>query len=247
MGGFMNANRYQRQILVNELGQKGQELLSKKHAIIIGAGGLGSNSANLLIRMGIGRVDIIDYDIIDITNLHRTSVFSEYDIGKSKASILQERLQSVNTNVAVKGINQRVNSENIGSFIQNADIILDGTDSISLRLLINEKSVQDNIPWVYAGVNETIGMVMGILPNKTPCFQCITQNIPDSRNKEIPVLGSLPAMIAAIQCNEAIKILLERQTRGLLIYDVWNQRFDSMNIERNPCCPTCGKKIDKSL
>ena len=239
---MMSTDRYRRQILVKELGQKGQEQLARKHAIVIGGGGLGSHSANLLVRMGIGSIDIIDDDIIDITNLHRTSVFSEHDVGKSKALILQEKLQSVNTKVRIKGINQKVTSENIWSFVQHADVIVDGTDSIALRLLINDISIQHNLPWVYAGVYETVGMVMGILPKKTPCFQCIAQDIPESRAQEIPVLGSLPATIAAIQCNEAIKLLLGRQPAGLLIYDVWNQCFDAMDIKRNPDCTMCGKK-----
>jgi adenylyltransferase/sulfurtransferase len=192
--------------------------------------------------MGIGSIDIIDDDIVDITNLYRTSVFSEYDIGKSKALSLEERLQFVNRKVQVKGINQKVTSKNIWSFVQQADVIIDGTDSIPLRLLINDISIKHNIPWVYAGVYGTIGMVMGILPKKTSCFQCIAQNIPTSKDQEIPVFGSLPAMIAAIQCNETIKILLGRQPAGLLIYDVWNQCFDLMDIKRNPYCPMCGKK-----
>jgi molybdopterin/thiamine biosynthesis adenylyltransferase len=85
-------------------------------------------------------------------------------------------------------------------------------------------------------------MVMGILPKKTPCFQCITQNIPDLSAYETPVFGSLPATIAAIQINETIKVLLGRQPSGLIIYDVWNQRFDTLDIKRNPDCPMCGKK-----
>lgn len=238
----MGQDRYRRQILVKGFGQKSQKLLSSKHAILIGGGGLGSNSANLLIRMGIGSIDIIDYDTIDKTNLHRTSVFSEQDIGKSKALILQERLQSVNTDVQVKGINKKVTSTNIKSLVQHANVIIDGTDNIPLRLLINETAIKHKIPWVYAGVYETIGMVMAILPKKTACFQCITPNIPDSKTQEIPVLGSLPATIAAIQCNETIKVLLGKQPAGLLIYDVWNQCFDILDVKRNPCCPICGKK-----
>jgi molybdopterin/thiamine biosynthesis adenylyltransferase len=238
----MNIDRYRRQTLVKEFGQKGQEILAKKHAIIIGGGGLGSHSANLLTRIGIGRIDIIDDDVVDITNLHRTSVFSEQDIGKSKTLILEEKLRAVNTKVHVIGINQKVTVENIWPLVQYADVIIDGTDSIPLRLLINDISIQHNIPWVYAGVYETIGMVMGILPKKTSCFQCITQEIPKSGLQEIPVLGSLPATIAAIQCNEAIKLLLGKQPAGLLIYDVWNQCFDIMDIKRNQNCPICGKR-----
>jgi molybdopterin/thiamine biosynthesis adenylyltransferase len=235
-------DRYQRQILVRELGQSGQDLLATKHAIVIGGGGLGSNSASLLVRMGMGHIDIIDYDTVEITNLHRTSVFSEQDIGKSKALVLQQRLKDVNTSVQVKGINKKVTPVTIEALISDADVIIDGTDSIPLRLLINEASLHHNLPWVYAGVYETVGMVMGILPKKTPCFQCITQKIPQTKTQKIPVLGSLPATIAAIQCNETIKILLGKQPKGLIIYDVWNQCFDTMDIKRNPCCPTCGKK-----
>jgi len=238
----MVINRYRRQILVKQFGQKGQKQLASKHVIIIGAGGLGSNSANLLIRIGIGYIDIIDYDTIDKTNLHRTSVFSEQDVGKFKALILQERLQLVNTNVKVNGINQKVTSKNIDSLVHDADVIIDGTDNIPLRLLINERAIKHKIPWVYAGVFETVGMVMAILPKKTACFHCITPKIPVSKTQETPVLGSLPATIAAIQCNETIKILLGKQPAGLLIYDVWNQRFDILDVKRNPCCPICGKK-----
>jgi len=231
-----------RQTLVKEFGQKGQERLATKHVIVIGGGGLGSHSANLFVRMGIGSIDIIDDDIVDITNLHRTSVFSEQDVGQSKALILQEKLHTVNTKVRVKGVNQKVTLENIWPLVQHADVIIDGTDSIPLRLLINDISIQNNTPWVYAGVYETVGMVMGILPKKTPCFQCITQNILKPTAQETPVFGSLPATIAAIQCTEAIKLLLGKQPAGLLIYDVWNQCFDIIDIQRNPYCSMCGKK-----
>jgi adenylyltransferase/sulfurtransferase len=142
----------------------------------------------------------------------------------------------------VNGINKKVTVENIESIIKNVDVLIDGTDNIPIRFLINRFTVQHNIPWVYAGVHDTVGMVMGILPKKTPCFQCIAQNIPEENTQELPVLGSLPATIAAIQCNEAIKILLGEETKGLIIYDVWNQCYDIMGIKRNPHCMICGKK-----
>jgi len=238
----MGQNRYRRQTLVKELGQKGQKLLASKHIVLIGGGGLGSNSANILVRMGIGSIDIIDYDTIDLTNLHRTSVFSEKDIGRRKASVLKERLQLVNADVQIKAINRKVTSKNIESLVDTSDILIDGTDNIPLRLLLNKIALKHNIPWVYAGVHETVGMVMAIMPKKTACFHCITPNIPVQKTQEIPVLGSLPATIAAIQCNEAMKVLLGKRPAGLIIYDVWNQCFDVLNIKRNSYCPLCGKK-----
>ncbi|MBN1860721.1 MAG: HesA/MoeB/ThiF family protein [Candidatus Thermoplasmatota archaeon] len=238
----MSTERYRRQTLVRKLGVQGQETLRTKHVALIGGGGLGSNSANLLVRMGIGSIDIIDDDLVDITNLHRTSIFSEQDIGKSKSLILQEKLHQINSEVHVKGINKKVTVENAESLLKNADLLIDGTDTIPIRFLINRISIQHNIPWVYAGVHDTVGMVMGILPKKTPCFQCIAQNIPERNTQELPVLGSLPATIAAIQCNEAIKILLGEETKGLIIYDVWNQCYDILDIKRNARCMICGKK-----
>jgi len=238
----MTIDRYRRQTLVKEFGLKGQEILATKQAVVIGGGGLGSHCASLLVRMGIGSIDIVDNDSVDITNLHRTAVFSESDIGKSKALILQEKLHAVNTIVRVKGINQKVTSENIDSLIKKADVIVDGTDNIALRHLINQASVKNHVPWVYAGVYETVGMVMGIIPGKTPCFQCIAQTIPASSPGEIPVLGSLPAAIASIQCNETLKLLLGKPLTGLIIYDVWKQCFEIIDIQKNPQCPMCGGK-----
>jgi len=238
----MEKDRYRRQILVKEFGQKGQKLLTSTHVTLIGGGGLGSNSANLLVRMGIGNLDIIDYDKIDTTNLHRTTIFSEKDIGKHKALVLKEKLQLVNSNVKITAVIKKVTSKNVDSLIHSTDLIIDGTDNMSLRFLINEKSVEHDIPWVYAGVYGTVGMVMAILPKKTACFRCITPRIPGSNTQEIPVLGTLPSVISSIQCNEAIKIILSKQPSGLLIYDVWNQCFDVLDIKRNPYCSLCGKK-----
>jgi molybdopterin/thiamine biosynthesis adenylyltransferase len=238
----MSNNRYRRQILVKEFGHEGQETLQKKHAVVIGGGGLGSHSANLLVRMGIGRIEVVDNDVVDITNLHRTSLFTEQDIGRPKATVLQEKLQIINSEVRVTGIKRVVIEENIDALVRGANVIVDGTDSMSLRFLINQVSVKRDIPWVYAGVYETVGMVMGITPGKTPCFQCLAQTIPELSLGETPVLGSLPAIIASIQCNETIKLLLGRPLAGLIIYDVWKQCFETMNIKRNPQCSICGIK-----
>jgi molybdopterin-synthase adenylyltransferase len=240
-------NRYRRQMLVKEFSQKGQDILRSTHVVIIGGGGLGSHSSSLLVRMGIGRIDIIDDDTVDLTNLHRTAVFNEKDIGKSKALVLEEKLRSVNTEVTVNGINQKVTKDNIETLVKNADVIMDGTDNLPLRFLINETSMKRNIPWVYAGVYETVGMVMGIIPGKTPCFQCISNELPEPINTETPVLGSLPATIASLQCNETIKLLLDKPLAGLLIYDIWTQCFDKIQIKKNPTCPTCSKKKNKGL
>lgn len=239
----MNVNRYRRQILVKELNEKGQHILSKKHVVIIGIGGLGSNSANILVRTGVGSIDIIDYDLLDLTNLHRMSIFNEKDGGKLKCKILEKKLQRVNSEVTVRGIKKRITKENIESAVRNADVILDGTDNMETRFLINEVAVKNNISWIYAGIHTTVGMVMGIVPKQTPCLKCISHSIADNKTGEIPVLGNLPVTIASIQCTETLKLLLGKQLFGLITYDIWNQRFEQINIKRNPEYICCGKEL----
>ncbi len=243
----MQNNRYHRQMLVKEFGEKAQETLSTKHVVLIGGGGLGSHTADLLVRMGIGSITIIDNDVVDSTNLHRTSLFTEEDIGSPKAMVLQHKLHTVNSEVKVAGVRRVVIDENIEALVRGADVILDGTDSLKLRFLINDVSVKRDIPWVYAGVCDTVGMVMGVIPKKTPCLQCISQDIPEQTTVETPVLGSLPATTASIQVNETLKLLLGRPLAGLIVYDVWNQCFETMKISRNLECPVCVKARWKVL
>lgn len=242
----MNFERFQRQIIVKELGRKGQELLSKKHVVIIGGSGLGSNSSNILTRIGIGSIDIVDDDLVELPNLYRTSIFNEEDVGRPKCQILEEKLQKINSEVKIRGIKKRVTKENIHSIVKNADIILDGTDNMQTRFLINDVSIKNDIPWVYAGVYSTVGMIMGIHPKHTPCLKCISQSIPE-KTGELPILGNLPLTIASIECTEAIKLLLDKQLSGLIIYDIWNQYFEQMNIKRNPRCSCCQRGIFEFL
>jgi len=243
----MNFDRFRRQIIVNEIGENGQQLLSKKKVVIIGGGGLGSNSANILVRLGIGRIDIIDDDILDITNLHRMSIYNEEDIGKIKSQILAEKLQKINSEVKVRGIDKKVTKKNIESITNNSNIILDGTDNLETRFLINELSIKKKIPWVYAGVHGTIGMIMAIEPKISPCFRCISQNNIREKSFEIPVLGNLPVIISSIQITEALKLLLDKNPSGLIIYDIWNQNFERINIKRNQQCICCGKEVFELL
>lgn len=242
----MDFEKYRRQMIVTELGKKGQEILSNKHIVIIGGGGLGSNSSEIFVRLGVGNIYIYDEDKVEPSNIHRTSIFNEDDIGKSKAFILQDKLKKINSDVNICGFKEKVTKENISEVAKKADIFLDGTDNMQTRFLINDSAIKNKIPWIYAGVYSTIGMVMGVLPKKTPCLRCISQNILEKPG-EIPVLGNLPLTTASIQCTEAIKILLNKEPSGLIIYDIWRQQFEKINIKRNQNCSCCGKEIFEFL
>jgi adenylyltransferase/sulfurtransferase len=242
----MDLERYQRQVIVKEFGMQGQKLISKKHIVIIGGGGLGSNSSEILTRLGIGSIDIVDYDLVDLSNLHRTSLFNEEDIGSYKCKVLEKKLKEINSGLKIKGIQKSVTKENITEIVKKADLILDGTDNMQTRFLINDISIKNEIPWIYAGVYSSIGMIMGIIPKKTPCLKCISHNIPE-KTGEIPVLGNIPLTTASIECTEAIKLLLGQQLSGLIIYDIWKQQFEQINIKRNPSCICCGNGIFEFL
>jgi molybdopterin/thiamine biosynthesis adenylyltransferase len=237
----MNLSRYHRQTLVKTFGEEGQRCLHKAHAVIIGCGGLGSHSASTLVRMGIGTIDLIDHDTVDLTNLHRTAVFTEDDVGKPKSEVLAAHLRTVNHDVAIYDHNITVTSENITTLLDEATIVLDGTDSLILRTLINQTAVDLNIPWVYAGVYETCGMVLGIIPRKTPCFHCLAHTLPKPKTAVFPVHGYLPQITASFQVVEAIRILQGKPSSGLLIYDSEQQRCDTLDVKRNPRCVCCGR------
>lgn len=237
----MDLKRYQRQTLVPEIGKKGQLLLKDKTVLIIGGGGLGSSSSEILTRIGVGKIILVDFDVVQESNLHRTSLFSEQDINTSKASTLEKKLHTINSKTIIKAHDIKITNENIESFTASIDLIIDATDNVDTRFLINTICLKKNIPWVYAGVYSTVGMVMAILPKQTPCFSCLTNNVPQ-QNNEIPVMGNVPMITAGIQCTEAIKILLGKPVSGLIIYDIWKQNFDQLMIKKNPICKSCGKK-----
>ncbi len=241
----MNPSRYHRQTLVKTFGAEGQRCLHKAHAVVIGCGGLGSHSASTLVRMGIGTIDLIDHDTVDLTNLHRTAVFSEADIGKPKSEVLAAHLRTVNHDVAVYDHNITVTNENIITLLDKASIVLDGTDSLPLRQLINQTAVDLKIPWVYAGVYETCGMVLGIIPGKTPCFHCLAHTLPEPKTDAVPIHGYLPQITASFQVVEAIRILQGKSPSGLIIYDAEQQRCETLNVKRNPKCTCCGRNIHR--
>lgn len=236
----MVMDRYQRQIIVPEIGKKGQQLLANTHIAIVGCGGLGSNTANFLSRIGIGKLTLIDHDLVDLTNLHRTALFTEEDIGKSKAEMISKHVTLVNSHVKTSVFNKSLTKDTAEDILNSCDIILDGTDNLDTRYLINEVAVKHKIPWIYAGVHSTQGMVLAIIPNKTPCLSCLSDTLPQTPVGEIPVLGTLPASIAALQVSEALKVFFKLQTSGFILFNLWNFDLETLPIKKNPDCPICG-------
>ena len=243
----MPANdRYSRQILLKNIQRDGQEKLAKSHVVIIGCGALGTTIANNLARSGIGHIRIVDRDLVELNNLQRQNLFDEEDIGFPKASKAAKKLRKINSGIKIDCIVDDVNHENIENIIKDMDVVLDGTDNMLIRFLINDACVKQGIPWVYGGAIEVQGMTMSIIPGQTPCFRCVVQDLPEAGSlptcDTVGVLNTIPAIIASMESTEALKILLGKDiNRDFLIYDVWQHDFNVIEIEKRKSCECCVK------
>lgn len=176
-----------------------------------------------------GKVRAVDKDVVELNNLHRQMLFDEKDIGKPKAIVAAEKLRKVNSEIRIESVVKNVAHSNIENLIKDTDLVLDGTDNMETRFLINDACIKHDIPWIYCGAVGTYGMTMNIIPNKTLCFRCV---FPTLKAKVLPtcdtvgVLNTVPAIMGAIESTEALKILLGKNVSPkLLICDVYKQIF----------------------
>ncbi len=245
-------DRYSRQIIFPGIGEEGQRKLSNSYAIIIGCGALGTIMATSLVRAGVGKVRIIDRDFIEYHNLQRQVLFDEDDIKNQlpKAIAAEQHLKKVNSSIEIEGIVADVNYTNIERFVHDADVILDGLDNFETRLLINDASLKQDIPWVYGGAISSFGMTMTIIPHETPCFRCFAPS-PTGRGiiqtcDTAGVISPIPFIIGSLQTAEAMKILVGSGdiNREIITIDVWKGTCHRLKIIPRRDCPTCQGKYE---
>ena len=244
-------SRYSRQVILQNIGQKGQEKLLNSSVAIVGCGALGTVAANNLARAGVGKILIIDRDFVELNNLQRQMLFDENDVGAPKAVAAAEKIASINSDIEVHPIIKDINYTNIEEILNGVDLVIDGTDNIQTRMLINDVCVKNRIPWIYTGAIGTSGMSMNILPDKA-CIRCLYPGIPKAGSlptcDTMGVLNTITVIMGSIETTEAIKILLgfyddiESTNSNLLVYDTWNHSFDSIMVKKNEKCECCGKK-----
>lgn len=245
-------DRYSRQTMYPGIGEQGQAKLLNSSAVIIGCGALGTNIATFLVRAGVGKIKIVDRDFIEYHNLNRQVLFDEDDIKANlpKAVAAERRLGKANSTVKIEGIVADVNYTNIEEICRNTNVILDGLDNFETRLLVNDVALKHNIPWVYGGAIGSNGMTMTIIPGETACLRCLFPILLDRGT--IPtcetsgIVGTVPAIIGAIQATEAMKILVDAQeiNRKLITIDVWKATFDQVEIRPSQSCPACGGRYE---
>lgn len=244
-------DRYVRQSLFAGIGAQGQKRLTASRVLLVGCGALGSHIASSLVRAGVGSTTIVDRDFIELNNLQRQVMFDEDDLarGLPKAVAAAEKCARTNSAVRVVPVVGDFNSGNAEALVRDSDLVVDGTDNFQTRYLINDACVKLGRPWIYGGVVAGYGMSLVILPGETPCFRCVFPEPPEPGSTPtcdtIGVLEPAVAMVAALECMEALKLLTgarDQLRTGLVHVDLWENRFLSMKVgERNPDCPTCGR------
>ncbi len=244
------ADRYSRQILLPELGGEGQEKLSNGSAVVIGAGGLGSVISQILVRAGVGFVRVVDRDVVELSNLHRQLLYDEEDVrqGLPKAEAAARRLSKMNSEVKVEARQVSVTSDTVDDLVADVSVVVDGTDNIESRFVLNDACVKHGKPWVYGGAVGTTGLIMTIVPGRGPCLSCLMESPPPAGSvpncSTVGVLAPAPIVIAALQATEAIKLLTgdESGAGRLLQCDMWKGRFTGVEVPRREDCLVCGKR-----
>ncbi len=243
--------RYTRQSILREIGEEGQRSISRSRVAVIGVGAIGSMSSTILARAGVGFIRVVDRDIVELSNLHRQFLYTEDDAreGLPKAVAAGIHLAAMNSDTRIEAINDHVSPRNIGSIAGDVDIIVDGTDNMETRYLVNDFSVKCSKPWVYGGALGTGGMAMVIDPGRGPCLRCVFPESPGPGRlgtcETVGVLGSVPAVTGSYQAMAAIRHIVsgsEGREGKLLVFDLWNDDFSAVAATRDESCPTCGRK-----
>src|SRR5213596_3639483 len=239
--------RYSRHLILPEVGMAGQLRLKQSSALIIGAGGLGVPLTQYLGAAGVGRLGIVDFDVIDETNLQRQVLYGTRDVGRKKIEVAKERVAQINPNVDVQTYETRLTSDNALDILKDYDVVIDGTDNFPTRYLVNDATVLLKKPNVYGSIFRFEGQASVFDAAKGPCYRCLYAEPPPPglvpSCAEGGVLGVLPGIVGSIQACEAIKLLLGKGDTligRLLVFDALKLQFRELKLEKDPDCPVCG-------
>ncbi len=239
--------RYSRHLTLPEFGKEGQEKLKSSSVLLVGAGGLGSPAATYLAAAGVGRIGLVDFDTVEMSNLQRQILYGTSDVGRPKLEAASERLNDLNPHVEIDRHEVRLTSDNALDIIDDYDVVADGTDNFPTRYLVNDACVMTGTPNVYASIFRFEGQVSVFATEDGPCYRCLYEEPPPPglvpSCAEGGVLGILPGFIGTLQATEVIKVLTgigEPLIGRLLMVDALEMNFRTLNVPDNPECPVCG-------
>jgi molybdopterin/thiamine biosynthesis adenylyltransferase/rhodanese-related sulfurtransferase/molybdopterin converting factor small subunit len=240
--------RYSRHLIMPEVGLEGQRRLKAASVLAIGTGGLGAPLGMYLAAAGVGRLGLVDFDVVDSSNLQRQIVHGTKDVGRRKVDSARERLADINPHVEIETHDTRLTSDNALALFKNYDIIVDGTDNFPTRYLVNDACVLTGKPNVYGSIFRFEGQASVFWAERGACYRCLYPEPPPPglvpSCAEGGVLGVLPGIVGAIQANETIKIILGAEdtlVNRLLLLDAWHMKFREFKLRKDPNCPMCGE------
>ncbi|MEE9132000.1 MAG: molybdopterin-synthase adenylyltransferase MoeB [Gemmatimonadota bacterium] len=240
--------RYARHIIMPEVGLEGQKKLKQARVLLIGAGGLGSPASLYLAAAGVGTIGLVDFDVVDYSNLQRQIIHGTGDVGRSKLASARERLLDINPEITVERHEVRLLSDNAMEILKDYDIIVDGTDNFPTRYLVNDACVLLGKPNVYGSIFRFEGQVSVFYAREGPCYRCLFREPPPPglvpSCAEGGVLGVLPGIVGTMQANETVKLILgqgEPLIGRLLLFDSLRMKFRELRLRKDPDCPICGE------
>src|SRR5687767_1466844 len=242
-------HRYSRHLLLLEMGEAGQQRLKRARVLCVGAGGLGSPAALYLAAAGVGTIGLVDFDVVDFSNLQRQIIHGTADVGKSKLESAQARIEALNPEVRIEAFESHFSKTNGRMLVEAFDVIVDGTDNFPARYLVNDACVLFGRPNAWGSIFRFEGQAAVFAAPGGPCYRCLHPEPPPDglvpSCAEAGVLGVLPGVIGTIQATEALKLVLgigEPLIGRFLVYDALKMRFRELKLRKDPDCPICGTR-----
>ncbi len=235
--------RYDRQMMIRGWGREGQAKLKSAAVVVAGIGGLGCPAALYLSAAGVGRIRLIDRDQVELNNLNRQILHWESDLGRQKAESAKEKLERLNSDVAIETIDATITDQNAMELMRGFDIVIDGMDNFQTRFVLNRACVSEGIPFIFGSIYGFEGFMTTIVPRKTPCLACIYGDVTPEIGK-FPVVGTTPATIACLQVTEALKLILgigAHYLGRLLFWDGEDMVFREIELQKKSDCPVCSR------
>ncbi len=243
--------RYSRHFSLDQIGKSGQKRLKQSRVLVVGLGGLGSAALPYLVASGIGAIGIIDFDVVDLSNLQRQVIYGESDLEQPKSKVAEQRMKALNSEVEVVSYNERLSIDNIKALFENYTYIIDGSDNFVTRYLINDAAVLYQNTVIHGSVSQFEGQLMIIKGRTSACLRCLYPNPPPpglfQNCQEEGVLGVLPGVIGLLQATELIKLITgvgEDPTNRLIKYDALNLSLTKYKVSRDETCPACGDQVE---
>lgn len=234
--------RYDRQIMIQDFGEEGQEKLKRSKVLVAGSGGLGSPVSIYLAAAGVGTIRIVDHDRVELSNLNRQILHWTEDLGRKKVSSAEKKLKKLNPDIKIETICETISADNVSELTTGFEVIVDAMDNLPTRYLLNQTAIALHIPFFHGAVNGLEGRALTVMPGESACLRCLYRG--PVEQEKFPVIGVTPAVIGTIQATEVLKYIVQTGkllTNRLLIYDGLKLKFTEFVIKKNPNCDHCGQ------